>query len=122
MSTKLGNVNLFVRDIERSKRFFIDAIGLVEDLELSAPPSFILLKAGGCNLTLQDGTNPGANFETAASIELGFEVDDLEAVRSRLEAWDIAMSDLQQMDWGGGFDARDPDGHRLSIFRYGTTP
>lgn len=117
MSTTLGNVNLFVRDIERARRFYVEALGLIEDHERSAPPSFVLLNAGGCTLTLQDAATPGSDFGPAASVELGFAVDDVAAARERLQAWGGAVSELQHMGWGDGFDASDPDGHRLTLFR-----
>lgn len=62
MQTMLGNINLYVRDIEKSRRFYSDIMGLVEDRERCFPPSFILFNAGGCTLTLQDGSSPRAVF------------------------------------------------------------
>lgn len=117
MAAQLGNINLFVGDIERARRFYVDVIGLIEDQERSAPPGFFLLAAGGCNLTLQDSSAPGAAFATTDSIELGFAVDDVAAVREQLVLWGSAVSNVQEMGWGSGCDARDPDGHRLTIYR-----
>ena len=112
----LGNVNLFVRDIEHAKRFYVEGLGLIEDTERSHPPSFVLLQAGQCTVTLQDASTPGAAFGEAG-VEIGFIVDDVEAVRTRLQQWDGAVGESQQMAWGGGFDAIDPNGHRLTIYR-----
>ncbi|MBK9940925.1 MAG: VOC family protein [Kouleothrix sp.] len=117
MATVLGNVNLFVRDVERARRFYAEALGLDEDADRSAPPGFVLLQAGGCTLTLQDATAPGAVFGADAGIELGFAVDDVAAARERLAQWGGVAGEVQQMGWGGGFDAADPDGHRLTIYR-----
>jgi catechol 2,3-dioxygenase-like lactoylglutathione lyase family enzyme len=117
MATTLGNVNLFVRDLEQAKRFYTEGIGLVEDTERSHPPSFVLLQAGESTLTLQDASSPGAAFEPVASIELGFRVDNVDEVRTRLQAWNTVVSDVQHMGWGSGFDAVDPDGHRLTVYR-----
>ena len=117
MSAKLGNINLFVRDIARARQFYVEALGLEENVERSAPPSFILLQAGGCSLMLQDTSAPGADFSPATSIELGFAVDDLDAARQRLAANGGTASQIQHMGWGSGFDASDPDGRRLTIYR-----
>ena len=117
MPTALGNINLFVRDIARSKQFYTTILGLRELVERSAAPSFYLLDAGGCTLTLQDSSTPGAAFEVGSSVELGFAVEDVEAVRSAMQAWGADVSEVQQMGWGGGFDGHDPDGHRLTIYR-----
>lgn len=117
MSIRLENVNLFVRDIAQARRFYVEALGLEEDQERSAPPGFVLLRAGSCTLTLQDGSAPGADFSPAASVELGFAVDDVEAARERLLAWGGQVSPVQRMGWGSGFDAADLEGHRLTIYR-----
>lgn len=117
MATRLGNVNVFVHDIEQAKRFYVEGIGLVEDKERSQPPAFVLLQAGECTLTLQDASAPGAVIEASRGIELGFAVEDVEAVQARLANWGATVSEIQQMGWGGGFDAADPDGHRLTIYR-----
>ncbi|MCB0076976.1 MAG: VOC family protein [Anaerolineales bacterium] len=117
MSTVLGNVNLFVQDLEAAKRFYVEGLGLQADEERSHPPSFVLLRAGHCTLTLQDATPPGAAFGPAASVELGFAVEDVAALHRRLADYGATVSDLQQMGWGGGFDATDQEGHRLTIYR-----
>ncbi len=56
-------------------------------------------------------------FGADDSIELGFAVDDLAMVRSRLQAGGSAISEIQAMGWVSGFDATDPDGHRLTFYR-----
>lgn len=117
MQTTLGNINLYVQDIERTRQFYTEIMGLVENKERSFPPTFILLEAGGCTLTLQDASAPGAVIEKSDSVELGFVVEDVEAVREQLKKRGIEVSNVQEMGWGGGFDAIDPDGHRLTIYR-----
>ncbi|HEY0778386.1 MAG TPA: VOC family protein [Gemmatirosa sp.] len=127
----LANVNLFVLDPERSRRFYVEALGLQDDTR-SAPPHFVLLDAGGgCTLTLQaaralgESLNPGV---ADGAVELGFELaaataDDgadataaLEAAAARLAAFGGLVSPPQIMGWARGFDGRDPDGHRLTVF------
>jgi catechol 2,3-dioxygenase-like lactoylglutathione lyase family enzyme len=117
MATQLGNVNLFVTDIARARRFYVEALGLVEDTERSAPPSFVLLRAGEVTLTLQDGSAPGAIVGQPEGVELGFVVDNVTTIRDQIAAFGGTVSAVQEMGWGGGFDATDPDGHRLTIYR-----
>jgi predicted enzyme related to lactoylglutathione lyase len=116
-ATKLASVNLFTRDIERAKRFYTEGVGLEEVPDLSAPPSFVLLRAGACTLTLQDASAPGYSDRVGESIELGFGVGDVEAAAERLRAFGAEVGPLQQMGWGTAVEARDPDGHRLNVFR-----
>lgn len=117
MQTMLGNINLYVQDIERARQFYTDSLGLVENQQRSSPPTFILLEAGGCTLTLQDSSAPGATFGKSNSVELGFLVEDVEAVRVRLKEQGTTVSDIQRMGWGKGFDTVDPDAHRLTLYQ-----
>lgn len=117
MATTLGNINLYVQDVARATAFYTQAVGLTENTERSAPPHFALLQAGEATITLQDGAAPGAVLGQSASVELGFTVADLEEARARLIEAGGQVSDLQQMGWGGGFDARDLDGHRLTFYQ-----
>ena len=116
--TRLGNINLFVRDIERARRFYTQVLGLTENTERSAPPSFYLLEAGDVTLTLQDAATPEADFNGGTSLELGFALDDVEAAAERLRAFGVETGGVQQMGWGTALDARDPDGHRITLYRY----
>lgn len=95
MPTSLGNINLFVKDVNRAQQFYTDIIGLSVNNERSAPPSFILLQAGSCTLTLQDGSTPGAILSPADSVEIGFAVDDVEVVRERLKNYGMEVGEVQ---------------------------
>ena len=130
-SATLANVNLFVHDPARARRFYVEALGLADDAR-SAPPHFVLLDAGGgCTLTLQAagalGEPLGPGGATGSLVELGFEIAvaatdgpgaaaALDAVSARVTAAGGAVSAPQVMGWARGFDGRDPDGHRLTVF------
>jgi catechol 2,3-dioxygenase-like lactoylglutathione lyase family enzyme len=43
MKTKLASINLEVPDPEQCKRFYLDLMGMVEDIQRSHPPSFVYL-------------------------------------------------------------------------------
>ncbi len=117
MSLRFGNVNLFVADVEAALRFYARLLGLEHDAERSHPPGFALLRSGEMTITLQGPDTPGWVSGRAESMELGFSVDDVAATRERLEAAGVRVSPLQEMGWGSGFDATDPDGFRLTFFR-----
>lgn len=118
MTTQLGNINLFVRDVERAVTFYVEVLGLELDEERSVPPAFALLHAGGPTLTLQDASAPEAAFaQQIEGVELGFAVEDVEATRQQFEARGLTAESAQQMGWGSGFNAVDLDGHRLTIYR-----
>ncbi len=122
MTTQLGNINLFVRDVERAAHFYVDVLGLIVDEQRSEPPGFVLLKAGTATVTLQDSTAPEAAFGRTENIELGFLTDDVGAIRERFVARNLPVEDIQQMGWGSGFNASDLDGHRLTVYRMNDWP
>lgn len=117
MATTLASINLFAQDVDRLKRFYTEGLGLTEDPDRSAPPGFYLLRAGSATLTLQTMKTPGAETGPAGSIELGFTVDDVAALAQRLTRLGYLVGRVQQMGWGTALDARDPEGHRLNLFR-----
>ena len=117
MATFLGNINLVVSDVGQSLQFYTEVLGLMADEARSNLPGFALLRAGGCTLTLQDGPELGVELSPAESVELGFAVDDVEAVRARLVDYGLEVGEIQQMGWGASLDLRDEDGYRLTVYK-----
>lgn len=117
MKIKLASINLEVADPERSQRFYIDALGMVEDARRSHPPGFVYLRSEGCDMTL---TTPekASGAEPSRTMELGFEVDDLGAMRQRLGALGVADLREQSMGWGEAIELCDPDGHRVIVYAF----
>ena len=113
----LSSINLFVKDVEQATQFYREVIGLAVNAERSAPPGFVLFEAGGATLTLQDETTPGAIIGPSDSVEIGFSVNDVAAVRQKLLAFGVEVGEPEQMGWGDALSARDPDGHRLNLFK-----
>lgn len=118
MPTRLSNINLIVRDVYASKTFYTTLLGLTEPDERDGPPTMALLYAGGCTISLQDAEAIGLAGGPAAGIEIGFEVDDVDATWRAMKAAgaDVRGEPVSQ-SFGRTFDARDPDGHSLVIFR-----
>ncbi len=127
-SAALANVNLFVRDPERARHFYVEALGLKDDAR-SAPPHFVLLDAGGgCTLTIQAAEAVGESLDrdvtNGCPVELGFElaVDGadaaaaLDAVCARVTAAGGLVGTPQVMGWASAVDGRDPDGYRITVF------
>ena len=116
MPVRLSNINLFVADVARSVEVFVNALGMEYDQDRSAAPGFAFLRGGELSLTLQCVDTPGAVLDQSASVEIGFETDDLSQVKSALEAEGVEVQPIQGMGWGTAFDARDPNGIRLTVF------
>ena len=118
MSARMSNINLLVRDVYASKQFYTTVLGLTEPEERDGPPTMALLYAGGCTLSLQDAEAIGRTPSASEGIELGFEVEDVDAAwRAMRAAGANVLGEPVEQSFGRTFDARDPDGHRLVIFR-----
>ncbi len=126
---RIQHVGLIVSDLERSRRFYAEALGLEE---VPRPPNFTFAGAwfrfDGTEIHLlaeahttggagQRDPGPGAAY--GLTHHLAFQVEDLEAACARLEANGVALVG-GPMPRGDGFVQaffRDPDGHVLEFFQ-----
>lgn len=115
MNVKLASINLEVADPQRTKRFYIDALGMVENERRSHPSSFVYLESAAGNITLATPQTATA-AEPSRTMELGFEVDDLDALKARFAANGITGFAPQSMGWGEVIEGHDPDGHRVIVY------
>jgi predicted enzyme related to lactoylglutathione lyase len=118
----LGFVILYVRDMEKVKAFYTDVLGLSVVEAVSSPTFVTLRSAGGSLLALQDKTAarfPPGQEEQPGSVELSFEVDDVDGTWKRWkEAGVELVSDPMDLPFGRYFMAQDPEGHYLSAYRF----
>jgi catechol 2,3-dioxygenase-like lactoylglutathione lyase family enzyme len=121
MKIKLATINLEVADPQRAKRFYLDALGLTENLERSHPPGFVYLESEGGDVTLATPQEAAA-AEPSRTMELGFEVDDLDALRARLAEHGVTGFRPQSMGWGEVLKGHDPDGHRVIVYSFAQRP
>lgn len=117
MRIKLASINLQVADPQRSSRFYVDVLGMVEEARRSHPPSFIYLRSEGCDLTLAV-PQESCGAQPSRTIELGFEVDDIPAMKAHLAALGIRDHREQSMGWGHALELHDDDGHRVVIYSF----
>jgi catechol 2,3-dioxygenase-like lactoylglutathione lyase family enzyme len=142
--SRIDHVGVTVSDVERALRFYRDTLGLrvVNDSVLTSPEVAALLglesvELRSVDLDSGDGrvfellhyTSPAGNhvdYESRdpATGHIALTVDDLEAVRARIEAGGgrvISSAELHVSDPGGAFDGaiclyvRDPDGMILEL-------
>ena len=99
---KIQHVGLVVSDLERSRRFYADALGLVE---VPRPANFAFdgawFRFGGTELHLLSDAHatggagqpdPGAGAERGMTHHLAFAVDDLDAACARLAKNGVALA------------------------------
>jgi catechol 2,3-dioxygenase-like lactoylglutathione lyase family enzyme len=127
---RIQHVGLVVSDLERSRRFFSDALGLEE---VPRPRNFAFdgawFRFGGTELHLLSDAHatggagqpdPGAGAERGMTHHLAFEVDVLDAACARLAENGVELLG-GPMPRGDGYVQvffRDPDGHVLELFQH----
>jgi catechol 2,3-dioxygenase-like lactoylglutathione lyase family enzyme len=124
----LQHCGLIVADLERSRRFYRDALGLEE---VPRPPNFtfagtwfrfgeteIHLLAESDTTGRAGAPDPGPSGAYGLVNHLAFEVDGLATAVSRLQQHGVALIG-GPMPRGDGYEQvffRDPDGHVLELF------
>jgi catechol 2,3-dioxygenase-like lactoylglutathione lyase family enzyme len=130
VAIRIQHVGLVVSSIERSRRFYRDALGLEE---VPRPRNFTFdgawFRFGGTEIHLlaEEHTTGGAGQGDAGAgaaqgmtQHLAFEVDDLAGALARLAANDVALAGGPMPRGDGAVQAffRDPDGYVLELFQY----
>jgi catechol 2,3-dioxygenase-like lactoylglutathione lyase family enzyme len=119
---------LVVSDLERSRRFYGEVLGLEE---VPRPSSFAFagawFRAGADEIHLiaaadttspPGGHEPGRSLQAGLATHLAFEVDDLAGMRERLAGHGVepASGPMPRGDGVVQFFVRDPDGFVVEFF------
>lgn len=130
MPPQLQHCGLIVSDLDRSRRFYADALGFEE---VQRPASFTFagawFRSGGTEVHLiaaADTTgrpgqdDPGPSAAVGLATHVAFEVDDVGAACARLADNGVALVG-GPMPRGDGVTQvffRDPDGYLLELFQW----
>ncbi len=111
---RLAHVNLSIDDVDAAIAFYGDLLGL------APAPRPADVERRGCWFALGDAElhlSIEAGADNASSKRhVAFEVDDLAALRIRLEAAGVAFDGGSPMEGIDRFFARDPAGNRLEFY------
>lgn len=112
--TELGQVMLMVQDAQRSKRFYVDVVGLEVNYDHG---HFVSLKTkNGAWIGLHTAENSG--MISAPGIELDFKVDDVDQEYERIKALGVKLKGApvdQPWKWRT-LEFADPDGYTVSMY------
>jgi catechol 2,3-dioxygenase-like lactoylglutathione lyase family enzyme len=100
-----------VRDVPRARAFYRDTLGL-EPGE-SFGDHWVEFNVG--NTTFGIGNGESLGFEPGASNGAAFEVDDIRAMRERLNAAGVEVSEVYEFPGCFSCFTRDPEGNRFAI-------
>ena len=128
---KLDHAALLVRDVERSRRFYVQVLGMEE---VSRPSNFNFpgawFRKGSAELHLIGEAEPGRvaqvepggyrpdELSTGHGRHIAFEVADLEEARRHLQAHDVAIVGGPRPRGDGVLQmyVLDPDGYIVELF------
>ena len=111
--TGIANIMLGASDLDRSRAFYRDRLGLAVKQEI---PGFVFLETGPVTLCLS--TAHARLAEQPGPLEVVLEVASVGAAYAALKDRDVEFlrepANVTGDSWAANF--RDPDGHLLSIF------
>lgn len=114
MIGKLSTIMVVVKDMERSRKFYRDILGLQEHY---SSPEWTALSAGNINLGLHP-EGKELKVEPHEGMQFGFEVADIQKTAGELKQKGVPFvrePRLEDFGWLAIF--KDPDGHHLQLFQ-----
>ena len=117
---ELGHVSLFVRDLDATRHFYRDVLGLTET-GTGKDGRIVFFSAGvhhhdvSCELARAAGPGPqpkGVPGLYHIAFSVGASADDLAVARRHVEAHGLVPFG----EYARGFSIRDPDGHEIELY------
>jgi len=114
---KLGHVHIKVTDLERSKAFYSDLLGMRIVEEIAGHFAFLSFGSAHHDLALQQSNRVPGPANDSVLYHIAFEVQDVESLKfakNKLEAADYPVSPVDHgISWA--LYTRDPDGNGVEI-------
>src|SRR5688572_19624314 len=117
---ELGHVSLFVRDLDATRRFYRDLLGLRET-GTAKDGRIVFFSAGvhhhdiSCELARAAGPGPqpkGVPGLYHIAFDVGASGEELAAARRHVELHGLTPFG----EYAAGFSVRDPDGHEIELY------
>jgi lactoylglutathione lyase len=114
--SRLSVVYLYVRDLDRSLRFYRDLLGIPLETDAHDPDWAEAQLPGGVRFALHQTGPASAAPQTPGTIVVDFATSDLDAAMERLRAAGVRLGRVMHEDWGSACEVFDPDGYRIDLF------
>lgn len=119
MAVKIGQVMIYVRDLEVSRVFYCEVLGLEIETDLSEQLNMLVLKNEGCLFTLHGGYQAVNTSLDVCRTTVIFSVESLQEVKQRLQLGSYQMigeTEETPIHW---FQlVKDPDGNLIEIAKF----
>lgn len=104
---------LYVSDLKRSTRFYVDVLGFETDSDADNP-IYSEMFAGDLKFGLHAPTSAREEARVGQQ-RLYFRVADVAAHRKRVVACGAEAGPIEETDWMTMFSVTDPDGHQITF-------
>ncbi|GGF23514.1 hypothetical protein GCM10010954_22900 [Halobacillus andaensis] len=108
-----------VTDLERSKKWYEEHLGLIKADEWSKGAGYVF-PSGSMTIALIKVEN--TEFTTEFTVEgsyknvyFNLKTDDIEAAHRKLKANHVKTTDIEDLEFMKKFDFKDPDGNTISV-------
>jgi catechol 2,3-dioxygenase-like lactoylglutathione lyase family enzyme len=116
--TGIDHVTVYVSDIEKSRRFYSDVLGLAADCpQYSGPETCFLARPSGQRILMKPAPAEMKNDAHKSWLaEIGFATDDVSGLRRYLVAHGLHPATIQkESDGAESFQVRDPEGNPIAF-------
>ena len=116
MDWKIELIAIPVTDVDRAKEFYEDKAGFTLDHDHTVNDQLRFVQftppGSGCSITIGQGITEA---EPGSVQGVQIVVPDIQAAHDELAKRGVAVSDIQDFDWGRFVFFADPDGNRWSV-------
>ena len=110
---KLDHLEIYVRDVQRSREWYVSVLGLTVEFEV--PDTNTVALQDDFDFTLFITARPDA--EVTPSCVLTFQVENVEEKCQELSAEGVEFKQHpQKLAWGYGAELLDPDGYTVCLW------
>jgi predicted enzyme related to lactoylglutathione lyase len=120
MLAPLHRIIIFVGDVEKCAKFYVDAFGFTAMPSQHGDAEWMELETGGCRLAFHKARGPNGPIDSPTGSAMHphkvvFYAEDVEAARAAVAARGAAMGKVNKFGELVMCDGKDPEGHVFQI-------